>query len=268
MIDIGRGVKLIRRSEWGARAPRSMTGVNATFGTTAHWEGPHMGYPWAHAACYSLVRGIQNFHMDARGWTDVAYTGLPCPHGYVFEGRWAGRRTAANGTNDGNNRALALCYLGGQGDAFTADGQRAMRAAMDWLDTRGGAGPGRNGHRDWKPTECPGGVIYQWVHSGQQADGTPSVPEEDDMTPEQANQLKAIYDAVRDLRGRAPGYFAVPSSNSAVSFYVAADHSGKLRLERGGPVHAWIKGLHQISGFDADPVIMDPTVLDGIPDAA
>lgn len=182
MIDIGRGVKLIRRSEWGARAPRSTSEVNATFGTTAHWEGPHMGYPWDHAACFSVVRGIQNFHMDTRGWQDIAYSGLPCPHGYVFEGRWAGRRTAANGTNDGNNRALALCYLGGQGDAFTPDGERAMRAGMDWLDAHGGAGPGRNGHRDWKPTECPGNAIYGWVHRGQPAGGTPTPPpQEDDM---------------------------------------------------------------------------------------
>lgn len=101
-------------------------------------------------------------------------TAVCCGHGYAFEGRWIGRRTAANGTNHGNSVAYAVCYLNGQGDPFTSDGRRAMRAAMDYLDARGGAGPGRNGHRDWKATACPGDVIYRWVHSGLPA-------EEDDM---------------------------------------------------------------------------------------
>jgi hypothetical protein len=173
VIDIGWGVLLITRGEWGARPPRSTSGINPTFGTTAHWEGPHLGWPWAHGACFSLVRGIQNFHMNDRGWADIAYTGVACGHGFVFEGRWLGRRTAANGTNDGNSRAYALCYLGGQGDPFTHDGRRAMRAGLDYLDANG-AGPGRNGHRDWKATECPGNEIYQWVRAGQPVD--PSSP--------------------------------------------------------------------------------------------
>jgi hypothetical protein len=177
-LALGRGVLLIRRGEADLRAPRSSTGIDPTFGTTAHWEGPPIGWPWPHATCYSLVRGIQNFHMDSRGWVDIAYTALPCPHGYVFEGRWIGRRTAANGTNQGNNLAYALCYLGGQGDDFTTDGRRAMRAAMDYLDRYGDAGAGRNGHRDWKPTECPGDQIYDWVHDGQRAGGAPTPPDE------------------------------------------------------------------------------------------
>jgi hypothetical protein len=174
VIDIGRGVKLVTRAEWRARAPRSTSGINPTFGVTAHWEGPHMGWPWAHGACASLVRGIQAYHMDRNGWSDIAYSAVCCGHGYAFEGRWIGRRTAANGTNHGNSVAYAVCYLNGQGDPFTSDGRRAMRAAMDYLDARGGAGPGRNGHRDWKATACPGDVIYRWVHSGLAA-------EEDDM---------------------------------------------------------------------------------------
>jgi hypothetical protein len=181
VIDIGRGVKLITRREWGARPPRSTSPINPTFGTTAHWEGPHMGWPWAHSACASLVRGIQRFHMDSRGWADIAYSGVACGHGFVFEGRWLGHRTSANGTTAGNNRAYAICYLGGEGDPFTDAGKRAMRAAFDYLDARG-AGPGRNGHRDWKATACPGDVIYRWVRSGQPVPAPRPPEDEDEMS--------------------------------------------------------------------------------------
>jgi hypothetical protein len=188
VIDLGRGTKLITRAEWGARRPRSTSGIVPSFGTTCHWEGPRMG-SFPHGSCFTKVRVIQDFHMDTRGWVDVAYTALVCPHGFVFEGRWLGRRTAANGTNVGNASAYALCYLGGEGDGFTAAGKTAMRAGLDWLDGHGAAG-GRNGHRDWKPTACPGDDIYLWVRSGQPAGAI----EEDDMplTTDDLNKVRAI----------------------------------------------------------------------------
>ncbi len=184
MSDLLRyGVWLVRRAEWGARWPRSVTGLTASK-VTSHWEGPHMG-PFGHESCAAKVRGIQAFHMDARGWTDIAYNAVACPHGYVFEGRGQGVRSAANGTTAGNSGAYAVCYLGGEGDGFTDAGERAMKAAGDWLTW---AGSPRNGHRDWKSTACPGDEIYHWTLAGQPVDAAPApVPdppkkEEDDMS--------------------------------------------------------------------------------------
>jgi hypothetical protein len=167
VIHLGGGVYLITRDEWGAKAPTHRTSLTPSFGTTTHWEGPPMG-TFPHASCYTKVRGIQAFHMGPqRGWSDIAYTALICPHGFVFQGRWVGIRTAANGTNDGNNQAYAVCHLCGQGDPFTDEAKHAGRVTLDWLDRNGGAGPGRNCHRDWKPTECPGDAICAWVKAGQ-----------------------------------------------------------------------------------------------------
>lgn len=150
--------------------------MTPTYGSTVHWEGPHMG-PFGHEQCAAKVRGIQNFHMDTRGWQDVAYTALVCPHGLVFEGRWVGTRTAANGTTAGNDQAYAVCYLGGVDDPFTTAAQRGVRVVLDWLDQHGGAGPGRNCHRDWKPTQCPGDAICTWVRAGHPVPvPTPPVP--------------------------------------------------------------------------------------------
>jgi hypothetical protein len=177
VIDLGNGVKLVTRAEWGARPPRSTTHLNPTYGSTAHWEGPHMG-TFPHSSCAPKVRGIQAFHMDNpdRRWSDIAYTALACPHGYVYQGRWVGVRTAANGTNTGNDVAYAVCYLSGEGDAFTDLAKRAMRQTMDYLDRFGGAGPHRNCHRDWKQTACPGDVVCAWVRAGQPVPGPPTPP--------------------------------------------------------------------------------------------
>jgi hypothetical protein len=168
VIDLDYGVKLITRDEWGARRPRLQTHLDPSFGATRHWEGPHMG-TFGHESCAPKVRGIQAFHMDDpdRLWSDIAYTGVVCPHGYVFEGRSLFVRTAANGTFAGNSTAYAFCYLGGEGDPFTEGGKRAMKAAMNWTRTHGGAGTGRNDHNDWKATACPGAVIEAWGDGGE-----------------------------------------------------------------------------------------------------
>lgn len=177
MIDLGEGVQLITRAEWGAAVPRLRTPLVPSFGSTRHWEGPHMGWPWPHGSCFTKVRGIQAFHMGpSRGWSDIAYTSLVCPHGFVFQGRWVGVRTAANGTNVGNNSAYANCYLGGERDGFTPEGRHAMHVVEGWLDVNGGAGPGVNCHRDWKPTACPGDEICADVGSNPPGP-TPPTPE-------------------------------------------------------------------------------------------
>ena len=171
-------MKLITRAQWGARAPRARPPEDFT-GATAHWEGPHMG-TFPHASCPAKVRGIQAFHMDARGWSDIAYNAVVCPHGYVFEGRGQGVRSAANGTDVGNDADGAVCYLGGEGDPFTPEGAAAMADALH-LVSPGGL---RHAHRDWKPTTCPGDTIAAWVHSPA-ALGPGADQGEDDVTREE-----------------------------------------------------------------------------------
>lgn len=181
-------MRLITRAQWGARPPRARPALNGT-GGTGHWEGPHMG-TFTHASCPAKVRGIQAFHMDARGWSDIAYNAVVCPHGYVFEGRGQGVRSAANGTNVGNDADYAVCYLGGEGDPFTAEGATAMAEALHWVSPGGR----RHAHRDWKPTTCPGDTIAAWVHSP--AALTPGAPTtgEDDVTREELDDAMVEAD--------------------------------------------------------------------------
>ena len=64
----------VSRSAWGARAPSGSgnTLSSSPKGHAIHWEGPKMGVP-AHSSCDDTVRGIQNYHMDSNGWSDIAY---------------------------------------------------------------------------------------------------------------------------------------------------------------------------------------------------
>lgn len=150
----------VTRAASGLRGPvsvsRNITPANG--GVAVHYGGPRQ--PAAdsgsdHAKCVSTWRGWQNYHMDTHGWSDIAYTGGFCQHGYAFAGRGAGVRTAANGTNAGNQNFYAAVWIGG-------DGQTPTPAALDALEwwvnelRNGGAGRQVRPHRYFKSTGCPG----------------------------------------------------------------------------------------------------------------
>lgn len=154
---------IVTRSQWGAKNP---TRVNKDIhpgngGVAWHWEGPKMG-PFPHTSCATKVRGIQNYHMS-QGWSDVAYTAIYCPHGYIFVCRWWNVRTAANGTNAGNESWYAACYLGGEGDPFTDDGKAAARLFRSLATHDGGAAKRNEPHDYFKATACPGPQIRQYI---------------------------------------------------------------------------------------------------------
>lgn len=157
--------RFVTRSEWGARPEKSHTALDHAEGVTCHWEGPTMGV-FPHTSCASKVRGIQAFHMDTRGWSDIAYTAIVCPHGYVFEGRWAGKRTAAQGTNDGNDRSLAVCFLSGSGDPWPESARAGFAEVIFVLRAFKACGNTLWAHRDWHTTQCPGDAITADVRDG------------------------------------------------------------------------------------------------------
>lgn len=154
---------LITRAEWGARPARGAIGNINPEGVTVHYNGPAFGgFPWDHGRCAQMVRGTQAFHLDGRGWADIAYTACVCPHGFVFEGRGLRQRTAAQGTNEGNRRSLALMFLAGEGEPITEE----ARAAALWWANEVARVPLRWAHRDWHSTACPGGTLAVWKAAG------------------------------------------------------------------------------------------------------
>lgn len=166
----------VSRSAWGARAPSSRNGniTPQNGGVTVHHVDAVKVARSSHSECAGQVRGIQNHHMDGNQWADIAYSYLTCVHGYVFEGRGPGQRTAANGTNPGNQNWYAVCGLTGgtanDYDTITDELIDAFHWAISTLRSSGNAAGGINRHMDHLATACPGN-LSAYVQDGSMEPG-------------------------------------------------------------------------------------------------
>lgn len=156
---------VVAREQWGAPAGRAhLPPLGDSNGFGLHYNGPAI-HLTDHADCAPAVQGIRRYHVDTRGWLDIAYSFLVCPHGTIFEGRGWGKRTAANGTTYGNSWGHAAMCLIGVDQLPTAP----MLGAVEWLCERHDA---RYGHVDLRPhsafknTACPGDPLRAWAESG------------------------------------------------------------------------------------------------------
>jgi hypothetical protein len=171
-------MQLVTRSEWGAKSPKSVTklaGKNVR-GMAIHYSGGAGERKVDHNSCPKIVRGIQAYHMVTQKWTDIAYNFLVCWHGWVFEGRGWDVRSAANGTNYGNDRWFAVCFLGGDvegRDDVTDVGRRAIWEVAQACAKRYNGAADHRPHSSFKATACPGNELRIWIEAGLPVDVPP-----------------------------------------------------------------------------------------------
>lgn len=98
-------IGVLSRAQWGARATRcTSTDPNKRRMAIHHTVTPASGDPAVR------LRGIQNYHMDSRGWCDIGYHFLVSLDGRVWEGRSLGLLgTHVGGHNTGN---IGVSYIG------------------------------------------------------------------------------------------------------------------------------------------------------------
>lgn len=173
------GMNLVTRKQWGAVKPRDITLLpkNAVDTIVYHYTAADADVQTDHRNCTARVRGVQRFHMETRGWNDIAYSFLPCKHGFVFEGRGYQAQTAATG-ND-NDHTLAVCFLGGDKanrDDVTNEGRRAEVEITQAIESFYKRRLKYRGHRDFMSTSCPGDELYSYVRSRTFADRVASKP--------------------------------------------------------------------------------------------
>lgn len=164
-------MKLVTRSQWGARAYRTPNGATPYSRPRRGVKLHYLGTAYTdrtHDRCDDYVRQLQAQHMDGNGWSDIGYSFLVCTHGYVYEGRGLQRRNSANGNTELNEQDYAVCLLVGSSGLVkpTDDQLGGTRDAIEYCRKEGPAGDWLGGHRDGYATACPGGPLYAWVQKG------------------------------------------------------------------------------------------------------
>jgi hypothetical protein len=176
---------ILSRSQWGARAPAVTPSVAADLKIAVVHHSVNSN-TYSREDVPSLLRGIQQYHMDVQGWNDIAYNFAVDRFGRIWEARAGGvTNDVIGGHAQGfNTYSTGVMVLG---DFTSAEPtQAAVDAVADvigWkfarhlIDVRGStqftslggaryaAGtvvqlPRIVGHRDVGRTGCPGSRLY------------------------------------------------------------------------------------------------------------
>jgi N-acetylmuramoyl-L-alanine amidase len=173
-------MKLVKRTDWGAKRARGRERLDrdGVRGVALHYSAMNSDEQADHRKCAGRVRAMQRYHMEQRGWLDVAYNHVACVHGYLFVGRGFGIRSAANGTKTANDRYFAVCFLGddtkGRADVTPA-AYAALGELLRSYDRRIPRAMVVRPHSAFVPTPCPGDELRRYIaRRGWTADYPPT----------------------------------------------------------------------------------------------
>jgi hypothetical protein len=150
----------------------------------------------------SALRGWQTYHMDGRGWSDIAYQIAVDQAGRAWTLRGLNIRSAANGDADVNRRYGAILLILAPGEKPSAAMVTTVRGVIGDFRRRYPAGTQVKGHGQIRPepTSCPGPAAQAAINRG---DFTPRptprptpIVEEFDMATATAADLKAQLDRI------------------------------------------------------------------------
>ncbi len=132
-------------------------------------DGPKRELFFHHAADASVgltrtkeiayMRGLYDYHVHTKGWSDIAYSYVCMPSGRIYRGRGARYIPAAQ---EGHNTGTRACLFPGTNPILSLLQRRSARWLVRTLKEEQGFTK-LGGHRDVVATECPGTRIYGWV---------------------------------------------------------------------------------------------------------
>ena len=218
----------VDRDQAGWRSSRiyddgALTGLWVPDKVVVHWGGATVP-PVTKAGERRLLRGWQRFHIDTRGWRDIAYNYAVGNSGERYRLRGWNPSGATSGDADGdgipeNNEAVAVVWLGGSSGSISAKAYAAMGEIVAEILGVVAVDPDVViGHRDVKHnTTCPGDEWWDWIQEeGWVVPGPPPSPgadsEDEQMiratmqaqTPEFYVELQAL---TTYPQGNDPGYW-------------------------------------------------------------
>lgn len=191
-VTRNKGFDIVQRSQWKARKPRQVTTRNASTvkDLYIHWPGDagvlrqseQLRVPEeaandclldpnlvARAGRIDTVeeekaycRSVQNFHMDVRGWNDIAYNYLIFKSGRIYAGRTF-KVVPASQAPFNTNGVSICCVLGTADLAIPHTMKENLRDFVAWAETYARHELKVKGHRDVNQTTCPGPTLYAYV---------------------------------------------------------------------------------------------------------
>lgn len=192
-------VDYLPRSAWGARPARSGPGsltVSRVQGVALHWPGMGNSRKATQAQVASALRGWQDYHMDDRGWSDIAYQVAVDQAGRAWTLRGLRTQSGANGDADVNEEYGAILLVVGTGEHPTPEMIATVRAVVADFREIYPKGTAIKPHSAVRPdpTDCPGDLVRALITAGSFNPGAAHT-EDDEMTPAQMTELKNFIEA-------------------------------------------------------------------------
>ena len=153
---------VVYRTEWGARKPTRLIPIfPSPTSIIIHYIGAPIS---SNDPEIQRVRSTQNYHMDTRKWTDVAYNFLVGQSGKIYVGRGRARRNAANRPS---KRNLSICAL--LGTKYPAVSDEMLQGIQELIWDLVQEFPTIKKikcHKNLKATSCPGPALTNLVKDG------------------------------------------------------------------------------------------------------
>jgi LysM repeat protein len=154
--------RVVRRKEWtDAKIKKNHRQMGRVTRITVHHTGEYAGT--VGVSKREILRRIDRYHREGRGWAAIGYHWLVSPDGQVYEGRPESIQGAH--TRNANSNNLGISMMGDfHKNSPTARHVSILKAVLE--DARKRYGLPRSkvfGHRDHMATACPGDHLYAWL---------------------------------------------------------------------------------------------------------
>ncbi|HUO47121.1 MAG TPA: peptidoglycan recognition family protein [Acidimicrobiia bacterium] len=155
---------MVPREDWGAREAETWRMFPHVISRmTIHHAGTQQSTTGP-----SRYRGWQSWHMDGRGWPDLAYHVIIGVDGTIYEGRDPTYRGDTGTSYDTHGHFLVVVEGNFDIDYPTPAQWESLVAILAWAAEEYGVSPDTiSGHQDHAATSCPGEHLDERIASGE-----------------------------------------------------------------------------------------------------
>ncbi|UVI37407.1 NlpC/P60 family protein [Brevibacterium spongiae] len=280
--------KIGSRSSWGAKAyrgsPDYASGIKQA--VVHHTSGSNS---YSAEDVPGIIRGIQAYHQDGRGWNDIGYNVVADKYGRLWQARGGDVSKAVIGAHvtGHNSGTFGISVLGTYNGAAPPKKTRdAVASAIAWKFSINGISKATKsnmvGHRDLGQTDCPGDAFY--AKMGEMRSTVNSIMKTGEQPDSKKDDSKKDDKSKDDSKKDDSKKSETPKAKTAIEKYAEKNKLGKAvgkeyavkgisgakaqKFEKG--VVYWSKktGAYHLSGAIASSYKGDAITRLGLPTSA